>query len=118
MERTIFLTFVILSEDIKKYDELFQGERKFITFEYWKEHMVELDYDELVYGHDRLSEIAEKHPSTLNGLIRFLYIIILKRIEVRDRSKSVNSVDIIFNFDCIGFTVSRCPFIFVFGALP
>lgn len=66
--------------------------------------MAELDYDELVYGHDRLSEIAEKHPSTLSGLIRFLYTIILKRMEIRDRSKSVNSVDIIFNFDCIGFT--------------
>jgi len=104
VERTIFLTFVILSEDIAKYDELFQGERKFITFEYWKEYLSELDYDELVYGHDRLSEIAEKHPNTLNGLIRFLYVIILKRMEVRDRSKSVNSVDIIFNFDCIGFT--------------
>ncbi len=104
VERTIFLTFVILSEDIAKYDELFQGERKFITFEYWKEHLSELDFDELVYGHDRLSEIAEKHPNTLSGLIRFLYVIILKRMEVRDRSKSVNSIDIIFNFDCIGFT--------------
>lgn len=66
--------------------------------------MAELDFDELVYGHDRLSEIAEKHPSMINGLIRFLYVIILKRMEVRDRSKSVNSIDVIFNFDCIGFT--------------
>lgn len=33
VERTIYLTFVILSEDISKYDDLFQGERKFITFE-------------------------------------------------------------------------------------
>ena len=33
VERTIYLTYVILSEDIRKYDELFQGERKFITFE-------------------------------------------------------------------------------------
>ena len=104
VERTIFLTFVILSEDIAKYDELFQGERKFITFEYWKEYLEELDYDELVYGHDRLSEIADKHPNMLGGLIRFLYVIILKRMEVRDSSKSVNSIDIIFNFDCIGFT--------------
>lgn len=104
VERTIFLTFVILSEDIAKYDELFQGERKFITFEYWKEHLEELDFDELVYGHDKLSEIAEKHPNTLKGLIQFLYGIILKRMEIRDKSKSVNSVDIIFNFDCIGFT--------------
>lgn len=104
VERTIFLTYVILSEDIAKYDELFQGERKFITFEYWKEYLSELDFDELVYGHDRLSEIAEKHPNTMSGLIRFLYVIILKRMEIRDKSKSVNSIDIIFNFDCIGFT--------------
>jgi hypothetical protein len=33
VERSIYLTFVILSEDIKKYDELFQGERKFLSFE-------------------------------------------------------------------------------------
>jgi len=104
VERTIFLTFVILSEDIAKYDELFQGERKFITFEYWREYLTELDYDELVYGHNRLSEIAENYPNASLGLIRFLYIIILKRMEIRDRSRSVNSVDIIFNFDCIGFT--------------
>lgn len=104
VERTIFLTFVILSEDIAKYNELFQSERKFITFEYWKQYLSELDYDELVYGHDNLYEITEKHPKTLGGLIKFLYVIILKRMEVRDQSKSVNSVDIIFNFDCIGFT--------------
>ena len=104
VERTIFLTYVILSEDIAKYDELFQGERKFIMFEYWKENLAELDFDELVYGHSSLSEIAEKHPNMLSGVIRFLYVIILKRMEVRDRSKSVNSIDIIFNFDCVGFT--------------
>eukprot|EP00804_Cyclotella_cryptica_P011896 CCRYP_004399-RA/>CCRYP_004399-RA protein AED:0.06 eAED:0.06 QI:211/0.78/0.8/1/0.71/0.6/15/1860/1813 len=104
VERSIYLTFVILSEDIKKYDELFQGERKFISFEYWKQHLRELDYDELVYGHDRLSEIAEKHPNCLGGIIRFLYVIILKRMEIRDGSRSVNSVDILFNFDLIGFT--------------
>lgn len=104
VERTIFLTFVILSEDIAKYNELFQSERKFITFEYWKEFLAELDYDELVYGHDKLSEIAEKHPNNRSGLIHFLYVIIMKRMEVRDGSRSVNSVDIIFNFDCIGFT--------------
>lgn len=57
-----------------------------------------------MYGHNRLSEIAENYPNASLGLIRFLYIIILKRMEIRDRSRSVNSVDIIFNFDCIGFT--------------
>lgn len=71
---------------------------------YWKENLRELDYDELVYGHDRLSEIAEKHPRCTSGIIRFLYIIILKRMEIRDGSRSVNSVDIMFNFDIIGFT--------------
>mmetsp|Transcript_16564 Transcript_16564/g.40507 ORF Transcript_16564/g.40507 Transcript_16564/m.40507 type:complete len:2315 (+) Transcript_16564:297-7241(+) len=105
VERTIFLTYVILTEDITKYDELFQGERKFISFEYWNAHFVhQLDFDDLVYGHEKLSEIVEKHPETKDGLTRYLYEIILRRMEIRDRSRSVNSIDIIFNFDCIGFT--------------
>eukprot|EP00536_Pseudo-nitzschia_multiseries_P000059 jgi/Psemu1/321429/estExt_fgenesh1_pg.C_20043 len=105
VERTIYLTYVILTEDISKYNELFQGERKFITFEYWNEHFChQLDFDDLVYGHDNLSEICDKHPETVNGLAKFLYEIILRRMEIRDKSRSVNSVDIIFNFDCIGFT--------------
>uniref|UniRef100_A0A7S4AAQ7 Uncharacterized protein n=1 Tax=Pseudo-nitzschia australis TaxID=44445 RepID=A0A7S4AAQ7_9STRA len=105
VERTIYLTYVILTEDISKYDELFQGERKFITFEYWNEHFChQLDFDDLVYGHNNLSEICDKHPGTVNGLAKFLYEIILRRMEIRDKSRSVNSVDIIFNFDCIGFT--------------
>lgn len=105
VERTIFLTYVILTEDITKYDELFQGERKFISFEYWNSHFVhQLDFDDLVYGHEKLSEIVEKHPDTKDGLTRYLYEIILRRMEIRDRSRSVNSIDIIFNFDCIGFT--------------
>ena len=49
VERTIYLTFVILTEDIAKYDELFQQERKFISFEYWSAHVSQLDYDDLVY---------------------------------------------------------------------
>jgi len=105
VERTIYLTYVILREDITKYNELFQNERKFITFEYWNDHFLHhLEYDDLVYGHEKLSEIAEKHPGTRDGLIKFLYEIILRRMEIRDESRSVNSVDIIFNFDCIGFT--------------
>lgn len=105
VERTIYLTYVILTEDISKYNELFQGERKFITFEYWNEHFChQLDFDDLVYGHDNLSEICEKHPETRNGLAKFLYEIILRRMEIRDKSRSVNSIDIVFNFDCIGFT--------------
>ena len=43
VERTIYLTYVILMEDIAKYDELFQQERKFISFEYWSAHMKSLD---------------------------------------------------------------------------
>ena len=46
---------------------------------------------------------------TKDGLIRFLYSIILRRMEIRDKSRSVNSIDIVFNFDCIGFTGT--PFI-------
>ena len=30
-------------------------------------------------------------------------------MEVRDKSRSVNSIDIVFNFDCVGFTGT--PFI-------
>ena len=109
VERTIYLTYVVLVEDIAKYDELFQQERKFISFEYWSEHVRQLDYDDLVYGHDRLSELVDKHPATKAGLSRFLYEIILRRMEIRDRSRSVNSIDVVFNFDCIGFTGT--PFI-------
>lgn len=105
VERTIYLTYVILTEDISKYDGLFQAERKYITFEYWNAHFVhQLEFDDLVYGHEKLSEIVERHPGTKDGLSRFLYEIILRRMEIRDKSRSVNSVDVIFNFDCIGFT--------------
>jgi len=92
VERTIYLTFVILNEDIAKYDELFQQERKFISFEYWSAHVHHIDYDDLVYGHDRLSELASKLPEIKQGLVRFLYEIILRRMEIRDKSRSVNSI--------------------------
>ena len=62
VERTIYLTYVILAEDIAKYNELFQQERKFISFEYWSANVRTLDYDDLVYGHDLLSELVLKHP--------------------------------------------------------
>ena len=109
VERTIYLTYYILMEDIAKYDELFQQERKFISFEYFTEHVRHLDYDDLVYGHDQLSELVEKFPETKDGLCRFLFEIILRRMEIRDKSRSVNSIDVVFNFDCIGFTGT--PFI-------
>lgn len=66
--------------------------------------MHQLDFDDLVYGHETLSEIVAKHPETRDGLSRYLYEIILRRMEIRDRSRSVNSIDVVFNFDCIGFT--------------
>lgn len=109
VERTIYLTYVILTEDVAKYDELFQSERKFISFEYWSTQFIhQLDFDDLVYGHEKLSEIIAKHPETRDGLSRYLYEIILRKMEIRDKSRSVNSIDVVFNFDCIGFTgVSR-----------
>ncbi len=109
VERTIYLTYYILMEDVVKYDELFQQERKFISFEYWQAHLHHLDYDDLVYGHTALSALVIKYPETKDGLTRYLYEIILRRMEIRDRSRSVNSIDIVFNFDCVGFTGT--PFI-------
>ena len=35
VERTIYLTYYILREDVSKFDALFQAERKFITFDYY-----------------------------------------------------------------------------------
>jgi len=105
VERTIYLTYVLLREDATKFDELFQAERKFISFEYWNQHFVHLlDFDDLVYGHAKLSEIVTNHPETKDGLDRYLYEIILRRLEVRDQSRSVSSIDLVFNFDMIGFT--------------
>ncbi|CAE8670279.1 unnamed protein product [Polarella glacialis] len=109
VERTIYLTYYILMEDIAKYDELFQQERKFISFEYFSTHLRHLDYDDLVYGNSRLSVLVAQHPATKDGLARFLYEIILRRMEIQDKSRSVNSLDIVFNFDCVGFTGT--PFI-------
>ena len=103
-ERTIYLTYYLLMEDISKYDELFQQQRKFISYEFFAEHVGHLEYDDLVYGTHKLSELVAKVPQTKEGLTRFLYEIILRRMEIRDRSRSVNSVDVIFNFDVIGFT--------------
>ena len=113
IERTIFLSYFVLMEDIAKYNELFQQERKFINFEYFNTHIssgtAQIDYDDLVYGSISLSELVEKYPQTKDGLTRFLFEIILRRLEIRDKSRSVNSIDIVFNFDCLGFTGT--PFI-------
>jgi len=108
-ERTIYLTFVVLMEDVAKYDELFQQERKFISYEYAREHVGTLDFDDLVYGHEKLSELVARHRETKDGLVRYLFEIILRRMEIRDKSRSVNSIDVVMNFDMIGFTGT--PFI-------
>lgn len=68
--------------DLEKYDELFQQERKFITFEYFNEFICMLDYDELVYGNENLCLYVEKEPLSKNGITRYLYQIILKRMEI------------------------------------
>ena len=41
-----------------------------------------LEYDELVYGQLPLSTLVAKHPEVKDGLTRFLYEIILRRMEV------------------------------------
>ena len=111
VERTIYLTWYVLMEDTAKYDDLFKEERKFVSFEYFNDELADsgLDYDDLVYGTDSLSELVAKHPATKAGLTKFLYEIILRRMEIRDRSRSVNAIDVVFNFDCVGFTGT--PFI-------
>ena len=35
VERTIYLTYYVLLEDVQKYDALFKEERKFLSFEYY-----------------------------------------------------------------------------------
>ena len=35
VERTIYLTYYVLLEDVQKYDALFKEERKFLSFEYF-----------------------------------------------------------------------------------
>ena len=64
IERTVYLTYYILMEDMAKYNELFQQERKFINFEYFNTHLANvstanhIDYDDLVYGNISLSELV------------------------------------------------------------
>ena len=67
IERTVYLTYYILMEDVAKYNDLFQHERKFINFEYFNNHLAaapnststnHIDYDDLVYGNISLSELV------------------------------------------------------------
>lgn len=64
VERTIYLTYVILLEDIGKYDDLFQEERKYLSYEYYMTHIGHgyLEFDDLVYGVELLSDLTLKHP--------------------------------------------------------
>jgi hypothetical protein len=59
-----------------------------------------------VYGHGQLSELVEKHPEVKDGLPRFL-------LEICDKSRSVNSIDVAFDLTFIGFTdmsfIYNCP---------
>ena len=78
VERTVYLTWYILMEDIAKYNELFQQERKFINFEYFNNHLApavaaaaaaasssaagnHIDYDDLVYGNISLSDLVTRY---------------------------------------------------------
>jgi hypothetical protein len=92
--------------DVAKYNELFQAERKFITYEYWQEHLHHsFDFDDLIYGHETLQTLTEiGRPETIYGLQKYLYDIILRRMEVQAESRSVNSIDVIFNMAAVGFT--------------
>ncbi len=73
---------------ISKYEELFQEQRKFISFEFWGAHLRSLDFDDLVYGHDRLSDLVARHPETKEGLIKYLYEVVLRRMEIRDKVRN------------------------------
>ena len=79
VERTVYLTWYILMEDIAKYNELFQQERKFINFEYFNNNLApavtaaaaaaasssaagnHIDYDDLVYGNISLSDLVTRY---------------------------------------------------------
>ena len=109
MERTIYLTYFILNEDIEKYSDLFQQERKYISFEYYNQFIIHIDFDDLIYGTQSLSSLIKEFPKIKKGIVQYLFKIIIRKIEIQGKSKSVNSIDIIFNFDCKGFTGT--PFI-------
>ena len=42
VERTIYLTYYVLLEDVQKYDALFKEERKFLSFEYFSQVLEEV----------------------------------------------------------------------------
>ena len=41
-----------------------------------------MDFDELIYGDNLLSELISYHPEIKDGLIKYLYEIILKKMEI------------------------------------
>jgi len=61
---------------VSRYNDLFQQERKFISFEYFSKFVhkdtMQLDFDDLVYGNASLSALVVQFPGTKDGLTRFL----------------------------------------------
>ena len=110
VERTIYLTYYILMEDIAKYDELFQQERKFITFEYFTRTSATSTTTTSSTATTSALGAGREVPETKDGP---------HALPVRDHPAThgdprqvalcVNSIDVVFNFDCIGFTGT--PFI-------
>ena len=82
VERTIYLTYYILREDVSKFDNLFQSERKFITFDYYSQFIRHIDFDELIYCNTGLHHVLESHPDAKVGIIKYLYSIILSKMEI------------------------------------
>ena len=73
VERTIYLTYYILMEDTDKYNDLFQQERKYITFDYYNQFIKKIEYDDLIYGTSHLCTIIEQFPEIKVGLTKYLY---------------------------------------------
>ena len=98
----IYLTYVILT---RQNTMSYFRERKFISFEYWV-YMSQLDSMTLCMGMTPVSNRQNFqrlrmvwHGSSTNYFAP----------DGNPRSVSVNSIDVVFNFDCIGFTGT--PFI-------
>ena len=86
------MTYYVLLEDVQGATVV-QGGAGFYPRYFSILEEVGVEYDDLVYGHDPLSHIIDLHPATKGGLTRFLYEIVLA-MEIRDRARSVNSVDV------------------------
>ena len=105
VERTIYLTFVILTEDIAKYDELFQQERKFISFEYWSAHVSQLDYDDLVYVFSMSCCIPVWFIRRVVYLQRFIISALTFRVPP---FLNINMCLCLFSYKCEGTATTAC----------